>query len=192
MEAVAAKPPTRHRVTVDEYQRMGEAGVFHPEARVELIEGEVIDMAPIGNRHATSVRRLTKLLSDAVGDRGIVSVQNPLRIGGHSQPQPDLALLAPRTDFYASAPPVAADALLVIEVADSSARFDREIKLPLYARHGVPEVWIVDLDALRLRLCRRPQGDAYVDIEIVESPGSTPIGALPGVVIDLAGVLGER
>lgn len=185
------EPPvlTRHRLTVGDYYRMGEAGVFAPEARVELIDGEVIDMAPIGTRHASAVARLIRAATSAVGTTVIVSAQNPLRLGDLSEPEPDLMLLEPRADFYAAAHPTAADVLLLIEVADTSARYDREIKLPLYARHGVREVWIVDLEARLVRFFRAPAGDAYTDITASETPGATPIGALPGVAIDLAGVL---
>ncbi len=180
----------RHRLTVDDYGRMGEAGVFAPDARVELIDGEVIDMAPIGTRHAAAVTRLDRLLQRAVGDQAIVRSQNPLRLGDRSEPEPDLLLLVPRTDFYASGHPVAGDVLLLIEVADSSVRYDREIKLPLYARHGITEVWLVDLEAGMLRFFRGPQGERYTDITATETPGPTPVAALPGVVVDLAGLLG--
>lgn len=180
----------RHRLTVDDYGRMGEAGVFAPDARVELIDGEVIDRAPIGTRHAAAVTRLDHLLQRAVGDRAIVRSQNPLRLGDRSEPEPDLQLLLPRADFYASAHPAAGDVLLLIEVADSSVRYDREIKLPLYARHGIAEVWLVDLEAGMLRFFRGPQGERYTDITGTETPGPTPVTALPGVVVDLAGLLG--
>jgi len=191
METIDEAPLlTRHRLTVDDYYRMGEAGVFAPEARVELIDGEVIDMAPIGSRHGATVKRLIALLTAAVGARAIVSAQDPLRLSDLSEPEPDLMLLKPRPDFYGSAHPSAADVLLLIEVADTSARYDREIKLPLYARHGVAEVWIVDLDARLLRFFRAPASDAYTDITASETPGNTPVGALTDVTIDLTGLLG--
>ena len=180
---------TRHRLTVADYYRMGEAGVFAPNDRVELIEGEVINMAPIGTKHAASVTRLARLFERAVGDRAVVSSQNPLRLSDLSEPEPDVMLLAPRDDFYAGAHPTATDVLLLIEVADSSARYDREIKLPLYARHGVAEVWIVDLEAAVVRFFRQPQGERYLDITSTAIPGAAPVSALPGVVVDLAGVL---
>ncbi len=181
---------TRHRLSVADYYRMGEAGVFAPDARVELIEGEVIDMAPIGTRHGSAVKRLLALLTSALGSRVIVAVQDPLRLSDLSEPEPDLMLLKPRDDFYADAHPGAADVLLLIEVADTSARYDREIKLPLYARHGVPEVWIVDLEARLLRLYRGPAGDVYRESSTTALPGLTAIAALPGVEIDLAQILG--
>ena len=185
-------PPllTRHRLTVADYYRMGEAGIFAPEARVELIEGEVIDMAPIGTRHGSAVKRLNALLVAAVGARAVVSVQDPLRLSDLSEPEPDLMLLQPRADFYAGAHPGAADVLLLIEVSDTSARYDREIKLPLYARHRVPEVWIVDLEARLVRFYRAPAADTYAEASVTASPGCTPIAALPGIEIDLAPILG--
>lgn len=179
----------RHRLTVQQYRRMAEAGVLAPDARVELIEGVIVDMAPIGSRHAAAVNKLTRALTAAVGTRAIVSVQNPLRLGERSEPQPDLALLRPRADFYAESPPTAADALLVIEVAQATAAYDRGVKVPLYAQHGVPEVWIVDLDFSLVRFFRSPLGDRYLDVTATETPGPTPVALLPGVTVDLSGVL---
>jgi Uma2 family endonuclease len=178
-----------HRLTVQQYRRMAEAGVLAPDARVELIEGVIVDLAPIGSRHAAAANKLTRALTAAVGTRAIVSVQNPLRLGERSEPQPDLALLRPRADFYAESPPTAADALLVIEVAQATAAYDRGVKVPLYAKHGVPEVWIVDLDFSLVRFFRSPLGDRYLDITATETPGPTPVALLPGVTVDLSGVL---
>jgi Uma2 family endonuclease len=180
----------RHRLTVDEYHRMAEAGVLAPDARVELIEGEIIDMAPIGTRHGSAVLRLNHLLNLACGRQAVVSVQAPLRLSNRSEPEPDLMLLRPRADYYAAAHPGAGDVLLLIEVSDSTARYDREIKLPLYARHGVAEVWIVDLDAGVLRCFSRPQDGAYADSTETRTPGSLTPLALSGVAIDMDGVLG--
>jgi Uma2 family endonuclease len=190
MEDVDPSLLKRHRITVADYYRMGEAGVFAPEARVELIDGEMIDMAPISSRHASTVARLIRAANAAAGTTAIVHVQNPLRLDDLSEAVPDLMLLKPRDDFYACAHPAAADVLLLIEVADTSARYDREIKLPLYARHGVCEVWIVDLNARLVRFFRSPTDDAYTDITASETPGPTPVAALPGVALDLAGLLG--
>lgn len=180
---------TRHRLTVEEYHRMAETGVLAPDARVELIEGEVLDMAPIGSRHWSVVNRLNRALTLAAGERAIVSVQSSLRLGYGSEPQPDLALLKPRADFYARALPFSTDCLLVIEVADTTGAYDRQVKLPLYARHGVPELWIVDLEMSVLRVCRKPNGDNYGDIATSAEPGMTAIAELPGIAIDLTGIL---
>jgi Uma2 family endonuclease len=179
----------RHRLTVDEYYRMGQAGVFAPDARVELIEGEVIDMAPIGSRHASAVKKLNALLSAAAGAGAIVAVQDPLRLSDASEPEPDLMLLRPRADFYAQAHPGPADVLLLIEVSDSTAAYDCGIKLDLYAKHRVTEVWIVDLDNNIVRFFRNSDGTAYTDITASETPRTTPVAALPGVTIDLSNLL---
>ena len=181
---------TRHRITVAEYHRMAEAGVLAPDLRVELIDGEVIDLAPIGSRHHAAVMRLSRALERAVHDKAIVSVQGPLRLDETNEPQPDVLLLEPRADFYASAHPSAADVLLLIEVCDASARYDREIKLPLYARHGIAEVWMVDLPAGCVRFFRAPEGGRYRDITASETPGLVAVAALPGMAINLAGALG--
>ncbi len=149
--------PRRHRITVDEYHRMAEVGLLAPDARVELIDGEIIDMAPIGSEHASVVDQLTRLLVRAVGDDAILRVQGSVRLGRRSEPGPDLVLLRPRPDFYRNQFATGNDTLLVIEVSDTTLRYEREIKIPLYARHGVPEAWIVDLR--NDRLCwptRRP------------------------------------
>ncbi len=179
----------RHRLTVDDYYRMAETGVLAPDARVELIEGELVDMASIGTRHAASVKRLLRLLSQTVGDLAIVSVQDPLRLSTYTETQPDLTLLKPRDDFYLHAPPLGPDALLVIEVADSSASYDRRIKAPLYARHGVPECWIIDLDAGCVRILRAPQDGEYRDATLLAAPGRIDVQALPGISLDLSTLL---
>lgn len=182
--------PRRHRLTAEEYQRLGAARVLAPDARVELIEGEVIDMAPIGSRHWSVVNRLQRLFDRAVGELAIVSVQSSLRLGAYSEPLPDVGLFRPRDDFYAGALPGVADTLLVVEVSDTTARYDREVKLPLYARHGVPELWIVDLEAQALLTCRRPRGESYAEVLEARTPGVVAIAALPGATVDLSGLLG--
>jgi len=179
----------RHRVTVEEYYRMGETGVLAPDARVELIEGEIVDMAPIGSRHASVVSRLNRLLSAAVGEQALLFVQSPLRLAPRSEPQPDLMLLVPREDFYEAAHPAAADVLLLVEVSDTTARYDRGIKLQLYARHGVREVWIVDLDNHVLRTFRGPRDDTYTEVMETAHPGLLAPQALPGVNIDASKLL---
>jgi Uma2 family endonuclease len=163
MSAVAAQAPQRHLISVENYYRMAEAGIFSPEARVELIEGEIIDMSPIGIDHAYAVTKLSTLLTRAISENAIVSAQNPITLNRRSEPQPDIVLLRYREDFYRHSRPTAHDVLLLIEVADSSLRYDREVKLPLYARHGIPEVWIVDLQRQRLEIYRRPEADGYLE-----------------------------
>ena len=181
-------PELKHRISVGAYHRMGEAGILSPEARVELIEGELIDMAPIGKLHASVVDRLASRLFACVGTRAIVRVQGPLRLSENSEPQPDFSLLKPRSDFYRDAPPTAADVLLVIEVSDATQRYDRRIKVPLYARHGVPEVWVIDLENSLVHFHRNPGGGTYADISATDQPGAMAIAMLPDVKIDLSGM----
>jgi len=139
------KTGERRLFTAEEYFRMGEAGILQEDDRVELIEGEIVEMSPIGSRHAACVNRLVKLFVREVGDSGIVGAQNPVLLPDYSGPQPDVAVLRLREDFYAEAHPTPGDVLLLIEVSDTTLRYDREVKLPLYALAGILEVWIVDL-----------------------------------------------
>src|SRR5207245_3212317 len=140
---------------------MIEAGVFGADERLELIDGEIVQMSPIGDRHAVCVRRLNAVLSQLFAREAIVDVQNAVVIDVAYVPQPDLVLLRPSPDFYASRTPTAADCLLVIEVADSSAETDRQVKVPRYARGRVTEVWVVDLEREVVLVHRDPIGDSY-------------------------------
>ncbi|PWB46365.1 MAG: Uma2 family endonuclease [Candidatus Methylomirabilota bacterium] len=157
----------RRSFTVDEYHRMGEAGILREDDRVELIEGELITMTPIGSRHAACVDRLNHLFSQRIGRQCIVRVQSPIRLGEHSEPQPDLAILRLHADFYAQAHPTAKDVLFVVEVAETSAGYDREVKLPLYARSGIAEVWLVDLTEGRVEVYRQPSPQGYQDVRML-------------------------
>lgn len=173
--------PQRHAVSASEYQRMGEAGVFGPEARLELIEGEIIEMTPIGSLHAGAVKTLNRLLVRMAGDRAVVSVQDPVVLGDRSVPQPDLALLEPRADGYAAAHPTAAEILLVIEVADTTLAFDLGTKVLLYARAAVPEVWVVDVNERAIRVYRDPTASGYKTGFTVAGQGRVATVALPDV-----------
>jgi Uma2 family endonuclease len=181
----SAAEPRRHRLTVADYYRMGEVGILAPDSRVELIEGEIIDMAPPGDPHAGTVDQLALVFGHAVAGRAHVRVQNPLKLGEHSEPQPDIALLKPRADFYKSRRPRAADALLVVEVADTSLRFDRDDKIPLYARHGIPEAWLVDLKGKCLVRHRNPQQGAYTLVDEPNLGSLLELVALPESRLDL-------
>jgi Uma2 family endonuclease len=149
------------RFTVDDYHRMAKAGILTEDDRVELIEGQIVEMAPIGRRHASRVDRLNRLLQRLVGDKAIVRVQGPVRLDPYSEPQPDLALLRPRDDFYEAAHPGPADILLLVEVADSSVVYDRGTKLLIYARAGIPEVWLEDLTRNGIEVYRSPSPQGY-------------------------------
>lgn len=176
----------RHQITVDDYHRMGEIGLIGPDERVELIEGEIIDMAPIGSDHAGIVNRLTRLLAKAVQENGILSVQNPVRLSNRTEPEPDFAVLKPRDDFYSKQLPNASDTLLIVEVSNTSERYDREIKLPLYAAHGVPEVWLISIEQKTLSIFRIPTGDRYHYEQTTDAPGLVALSALPEVSVDLS------
>lgn len=186
--------PTRHKLTVDDYQRMAAAGILTQDDRVELIDGEIIDMAPIGQGHAATVNRLNRALVLAFGDRAIVSVQNPLRLNRFNEPQPDVAVFRPRDDFYATGErPGPADTVLVIEVADTSLRYDRFVKLPLYARMGIAEVWIIDLHRRRVDVHQVPSGDAHATYAICATHGPDGVVVLsqaPEIAVALHDVLG--
>lgn len=156
-------PLERYRFTVDEYHRLGEARILGEDDRVELIDGEILMMTPIGLRHAACVDRLTRLLVRLCGDAAIVRVQNPVALDDRSEPQPDFCLLRAREDFYATVHPRPADVLLLIEVADSSADYDRGTKLPLYGRSRIPEAWIVDLGREAVDVYRRPIPGGYAE-----------------------------
>ena len=176
----------KHRLTVHDFHRMGEAGILPIDGRMELIEGEITDMAPIGSRHAAIVKQLMALFVRAVDARATVSVQDPIVLGKYSEPEPDLALLRPRDDFYALALPRADDVFLIIEVADTTLRYDREIKLSLYARHGIPEVWLIDVDGRTLTLFEDPASGQYRDERRVDPLGVLAPKALPGIEVDLS------
>lgn len=153
--------PSRHRFTVDDYYQMVKTGILSEGDRTELIEGEIIEMVPIGSRHAGSVDQLNTLLSAGVGDATIVRVQSPIRLDAHSEPQPDLTLLEARDDFYSSAHPTPDDVLLVVEVSDASLEYDRAEKIPLYADHRIPVVWLINLRDRCVELYERPDDEGY-------------------------------
>jgi len=179
----------RHRITVDEYSRMAEVGLLAPDARVELIEGQIIDMAPIGTRHMSAVDRLTHWLVAAVGTRAIVRIQGSFRLSDITMPQPDVILLKPREDFYSSKTATGEDTLLVAEVSDTTLRYDLNVKVPLYARHQVPEVWVVDVEGGRVQFFRSLKSGSYADVSVSERPGITALPGLPGLTVDLSRLL---
>lgn len=180
--------PTRHLISVGEWFRMGEAGILAPDARYELIDGEIVDMSPIGPPHAGKTNRLTAILAEALHGRAIVSAQNPIILGDFSAPQPDVAILRYRDDYYEQSHPTAPDVLLLIEVADTSLAYDRGAKLTLYARYRVPEVWIVDIPGGHLDIHRDPDGARYTRQFRVSDLSSVEIVAIPGMNLDLRGL----
>ena len=157
----------KHHFTVSEYERMGETGIFAPDARLELIEGQIIEMSPTGSRHAACVKLLSRILNRMVGDEIIVSTQDPIRLSDFSEPQPDVSLLKYRADFYRSAHPRPEDVLLVIEVAETTVQFDRRVKMPLYARAGIAEALLFNLPEDQVEYFARPEMGAYQDDNIL-------------------------
>ena len=155
----------RHAFSVHDYARMRKIGILTEDDRVELIDGEVRTMSPIGPLHAAIVRRLVKRLIELVGDQAIVSPPNPIQLNDHSEPQPDVAILRLRDDNYQRAHPVAADVLLIIEVSDTTAQYDRIEKLPRYAAAGIPETWIVDVEQRVVEQYTHPVRDQYARLQ---------------------------
>ncbi len=180
----------RRPFTADEYEALGRAGILDEDDRVELIEGEIVETAPIGKRHSACVARLNRLFSERAAEQAIVWVQSQIRLSDFSQPEPDVTLLTLRDDFYEDRHPGPADVLLLIEVADASLEADREIKIPLYGRSGVREAWLVDLQGRAVEVYRSPSADGYDAVERVAPPGILRPQALEGVEVSVEEVLG--
>lgn len=188
-ELAAETLPTRRKITVQEYYRMAEAGILHEDDRIELIEGDIIEMVPIGSDHAGTVNWFTQRLVTLFGDKAVVSVQQPLRLGEYSEPEPDFTVLRPRADFYRSAHPTAGDVFLLIEVAKSSLAYDRRVKLPLYAKYGVAEVWIVNLGDKRLEAHRDPGPDGYRQAAVYGPDDTVSPVLAPDIRVELRAIL---
>jgi len=159
---------------------MGEVGILRADQRAELIDGEVFDMPQIGRLHAALVARLMTAFHESLGRSVVIWTQNPIRLGTMSEPQPDIALLAPRSDFYGGATPVAADVRLIVEVADSRLEHDLAVKVPLYAVHGIPEVWVIETTTRRTHRFSRPANGGYADRGIVEPAEPLAFGGFNG------------
>jgi Uma2 family endonuclease len=181
---------TRRPLTVAEYHRMGEAGILTEDDRVELIEGQLVAMSPIGSDHSGTVNALTRLLVRAVGDRAVVAVQNPVQLDELSEPQPDFSVLKPRDDDYRRSTQRSDDVLLVIEVAKGSLAYDRAVKRALYALHGIPELWIVNLTANEVEVSRSPANGQYASVSRLDRNAILEPELLAGVAIPIAALLG--
>ena len=181
----------RRKFTVEQFHKMAESGILNEDDRVELIRGEIIEMAAIGTKHAACVRRLDNVLPRKLGDRVIISVQNPVGLDDSSDPQPDVVLLKPREDFYASVHPQPKDDFLIIEVADSTIKYDREVKIPLYAEEGVVEVWLVDINEECVEVYQEPVNGFYQKVDKFVRGESLIIQAFDNVSISLDEVFGN-
>ena len=186
----AAVMPGRHKLDMHDYERMVMAGILGERDRVELIRGKIMDMAPIGQGHGGMVNAFTRALVLACEGKAIVSVQNSIRLDRWSVPQPDFAVFRYRADFYLEGTrPTPADALLLVEVADSPLRYDREVKLPLYAGAGIPEYWIVDLQQRVVDAYWRPEGDGYAETATHRGGDQVALSAAPEIVVTTPVVL---
>jgi len=180
---------TKHRFSVKEYYRMAEAGVLRPDARVELLNGEIIDMSPIGSTHAGTVKRFIRIFTKLARDRWVISAQDPLRLDDHSEPEPDFMLLKPSPDDYTSRHPQPDEVFLLVEVADASLDYDREEKLPAYGHTGVCEVWIVNLRDQSLEVYREPHFTGYGSKTILRAGDTVAPLAFPDAAVDVAELL---
>lgn len=180
---------SKHRFSVRDYYRMAETGVLRPDARVELLNGQIIDMSPIGPFHGGVTNFLTEIFTAASKGRWRTAVQNPVRLDDHSEPQPDLALLKPSPDFYRRRHPAPADVFLLVEVFDTSLENDQEEKLPAYGRAGIPEVWIVNLTDPTVEIYREPHYTGYGSRTVLRAGDTAKPLAFPDVAVDVAELL---
>ena len=179
----------RRRFTVDEYECMVKAGIIREDERVELLDGEIIAMAAIGSRHFACVNRYNRLFNAQLGDRAIVSIQNPFHLSTYSEPEPDLVLFRPRADDYATALPGPEDVLLIVEVSDTTLAYDCDRNLPHYAEAGIPELWITELGRELVTAYREPEGRRYRQAVVYRRGDVLTPAPLPGVAIPVDAIL---
>ena len=182
----------RRRFSVDEYYKMAHAGILNEDDRVELIEGEIVEMPPIGSYHAGDVDWLAQMFIRRLAGRAIVRGQNPIHLSVYSEPQPDITLLRPRADFYTTSHPTPEDILLVIEVADTSVAYDREIKAPLYSRAGIREYWVVSLVEQSIEVYRGPSPEGYRQVRVARRGERLAPEALPDLELSVDEILGPN
>jgi Uma2 family endonuclease len=183
---IAQTFPSKYLLTTAHFHQMAATNILAEHEHVELIEGELFAMAPIGSEHSGKTRRLNKMFSQLVGQLALVDVQNPIILGEYSEPQPDVVLLKPREDFYEQTTPQAEDVLLVIEIADSTLKYDQQVKIPLYAHYGIPEVWLINIPQQRLEIYLHPTPTGYQQISYPQLEDKISPLLLPGMVIEVA------
>ena len=176
----------RRLLTVGDFHKMGEAHILSEDDRVELIEGELINMAPIGSMHAGYVTRLLRLFMQRVGDQAVVFVQNPIQLPPRNEPLPDITLLRPRPDDYTTGLPGPSDVLLVVEISDTTLAYDRDAKMPIYARHGIPEAWVIDVNAKQVMVFLDPGQTGYQRVLTLGQDATITLARLPSIFIHLA------
>jgi len=184
------KELNKRLLSVAEYHKMAEVGILSRKDKVELILGEIFYRSPIGSKHQATIDRLNRIFSRIFSDQTILRIQGPVQLENHSEPEPDLLLLKPKEDFYASQHPQAKDVLLLIEVADSSAAFDREVKLPLYAQAGIPEYWIIDLNLHQIEVYHSPEGNTYHSKTILSAADKVSCLAFPTSEFPVSDLIG--
>lgn len=187
--AATDSPPRHWKLTADQYQRMGETGILAEDDHVELLDGELYEMSPVGSWHNGKVDRFARRLDRTVGERAIVRVQGSFRLSPNSEPEPDILVLRYRPDFYEQALPGPEDVLLLIEVADSSLGYLRNLKLPLYAGAGIPEVWILNRSAERIEVYREPRDGRYQSITMARRGATITPQAFPDITIAVNEIL---
>ncbi len=180
----------KRKFSVKEYNQMPQAGILKKEERVELIRGEIVKMSPIGRHHAACVNRLIRVFTRELGDRVIVTAQNPVELDDYSEPEPDIALLEPKADFYESGHPKPAEIFLIVEVGDSTIKYDREVKIPLYAEDNIIEVWLVDLNGQCLEVYRQPSASGYQQIQKLQRGQNLSVQHFPGINFKVDEILG--
>jgi Uma2 family endonuclease len=190
MHAPGSSAARRRRFTTAEYHAMAEAGILAEDERVELIAGEIVRMMPIGSQHAGCVRELNRQLTRGLGDGALIAVQDPIVLNDASEPEPDIAVLRFREDNYRSLHPKPADVLLLIEVADTSADYDRNVKLPLYAQAGVPEAWLVRLRDACIEVHRNPAATGYQEMRTLHSGDRVSPLSFPDLELAVSAILG--
>ena len=180
----------RRLLSIEEYERMGAAGILDEDERVELIDGVLVQMAAVGDRHVACVIRLTDWFGMHAAGRAFVSVQNPIRLPPRTEPEPDLVLVRRRTDTYRGGVPGPDDTLLVIEVSDTTLAYDRDVKVPRYAAAGIPETWVIDLTGERVLVYRQPGADGYEQLTTLTRGGALSPAAFPELALRVDDVLG--
>ncbi|MDQ3249537.1 MAG: Uma2 family endonuclease [Chloroflexota bacterium] len=184
-------PLTRRRFSVADYYRMLESGILTEEDRVELIDGEIVEMSPINSIHAANVDRLNFLLFRQIEDKAIVRIQNPVHLDDYNEPQPDLALVRWRDDFYEQSHPTAADVLVAIEVANTSLLYDRKKKLPLYAQAGIPEVWLVNVGGQTIEQYWQPVNGYYTRNQVMHRGAMLTAQTIPDLQLPVDQIFGK-
>ncbi|HEX8118754.1 MAG TPA: Uma2 family endonuclease [Pyrinomonadaceae bacterium] len=179
----------KYSFTAEEFERMGEAGILRQDARLELIDGEIFEMSPIGSAHAACVKFLTAVLYRLFGDTYVIGVQDPVRLNDFSEPQPDVTLLRRRDDYYREGHPTPADVLLAIEVADTTVVKDRTVKIPLYARSGVPEAWLVNIPEEQLEVYSDTVNGVYRRAEVFGRGAEARSHTVEGLAVSVDGLL---